>query len=151
MRGWVVGLLFVVLLVVGGAVAIIAAIVGSASSTAIVDLEVGDCFDLPPEDARDRFETVDLIGCDEPHQVEVVVVVDLNPDEDLPYPPDDELFPIAQQRCRAAVDSVPLDRFGLVPLAPTEDTWNGAAGRLSCLALPMGGGTTIGSLVADDG
>ena len=152
MRGWVVGLLVVVLVIVGGAAAIIAALVGTSSSTSIVDLEVGDCFDLPPEEELARFETVDVIDCDEPHGVEVVFVADLNPDGDLPYPPDEELFPLAERRCAVVADSVPLDVFGIVPLAPTEDTWDGADGRLSCLALPLGGGTTTGSIVAaEDG
>lgn len=150
MRGWAIGLLAIVLLIVAGAAAIIGVALSGGGSTPIVDLEVGDCFDLPDESEMDRFETVDLIDCDEPHEVEVVGVGELNPEGDLPYPDDDELFRIAGQRCAVLTDGLPLEGFGVVPLAPTLDTWEGADGGFSCLALQVGGEPTEGSLMADD-
>ncbi len=148
MRGWAIGLLAVVLLVVAGAAAIIGLAVGGSSATPIVDLEVGDCFDLPDETEMERFETVDLIDCDQPHQVEVVLTGELNPDGDLPYPDDDELFASSGQRCNTV--TLPVEGFGLVPLAPTADTWEGASGRFACLALQIGGEPSEGSLTAGE-
>ena len=146
MRSWAVGLVVAVLGMVAVAIALIAviAVVGRSDATSIVDLEVGDCFDLP-DDAADRIDLVDVVPCDDLHEVEVVLVGELNPDGDAEYPADDELFALADERCRLA--DVDRDRFGLVPFAPTEDTWNGAAGRFACLALPFGGGSITGSIV----
>lgn len=143
-----IGLLAVVLLVVAGAAAIIGVALSGGGATAIVDLDVGDCFDLPDESDMDRFEEVDLIDCDEPHDVEVVLAGELNPDGDLPYPDDPELFAIAGQRCNTV--TLPVEGFGLVPLAPTADTWEGAGGRFACLALQIGGEPSEGSVLDDD-
>lgn len=146
MRGWVAGLLAASLAVVALSVALIGFVVGGSGATAIVDLDVGDCFDLPDDGTAEvRFELVDVVDCDQPHQVEVVAVGELNPDEDLPYPDDDDLFAAADRRC-TLVDGVPRDRFALIPLAPTRDTWDGAGGRFACLALPYGGGPVTGRL-----
>lgn len=150
MRGWVVGLVVAVALTVGGAVALIVIATGS-SSTAIVDLDTGDCFDLPDESELARFETVDLIDCDEPHEVEVVLTGELNPDGDLPYPDDEALFELVDRRCAtvAATVATSLDDHVLLPLAPTADTWDGADGRFSCLAYPLDGEPQVGSITVD--
>lgn len=133
------------------AIALIVVVV-SNTSTSLLDLRVGDCFDLPvagSEAARaddvEIVETVEVIGCDEPHEAEVVAVGELNPDGDLAYPSDDELFAAVDPRCAAA--SVPLDRFGIVPIAPTERSWESFDGRFLCLAIPFGGEPVTGSIV----
>lgn len=127
-------------------------LVTSTSSTALLDLEVGDCFVLPTSvtaadtDAEiDVVETVDVIDCDDPHDAEVTAAGELNPDGDLDYPSDEELFAIVDQRC-ALVDTVPTDRFGVVPIAPTERSWTSLDGRYLCLAVPFGGGMVTGSI-----
>jgi hypothetical protein len=143
--------------VVGLAIAILAVAAGvvmialGSSSTPVAELELGDCFDLPSPDAAggsvQMLERVDVIDCDRPHQAEVVLVGELNTEQQQVYPNDAELFEHVDRRCRA---SGPLlgDDFGLLPVAPTENTWDRLSGRFHCLAVPYGGGRTTGTLSA---
>jgi hypothetical protein len=152
MRGWL-ALLGVVAAVVAVGVALLLVVVGS-DATSVVDLEVGDCFDFPTVDGDDvaEFETVDVVSCSEPHEAEVVFVGDLNPDGDTPYPDDIDLFALADRRCGTGVELPDelADRFGVVPIAPTQETWEGADGRFSCVALQYGGDRFDFSVLAPD-
>lgn len=153
MRGlWgVVGLTLTIVIVAAVALAVA---LGS-SSTAIADLELGDCFDFPDPlgQAGDRsvevVEQVDVIDCDGPHDVQVVLVGELRPDGDLAYPADAELFDLLDRRCSEAASLVG-DEFGLLPLAPTERSWNERNGRFHCLAVQYGGGQWEGTLLPSD-
>lgn len=147
MRGWIVGLIGVALLAVAVGVAVVVALTASEDGTAIVELEVGDCFDLP-EDATDADElrSVDVVDCATPHQAEVVSDGELNAD-DAPYPDDDELFGLVERACRAA-GVVESDAFGLLPIAPSPELWASFDGRFLCVAIPFGGVTVTGSIVA---
>ncbi len=147
MRSWMVGLIAAVLLVIAVGVAIVAAFTSSGAGTAIVDLEVGDCFDLPDDASEaDELRTVDVVDCTTPHLAEVVSDGVLNTD-DAPYPDDDELFEVVERACRDAgvVDS---DAFGLLPVAPTPELWASFEGRFLCVAIPFGGEPVTGSIVA---
>lgn len=127
-------------------------VAGGRSSTAVAELDLGDCFDLPmpsPDSSQQSVEIlsrVDLVDCDEDHQVQVVLVGELNPDGDLEYPPDADLFDRADRRCLDAASLVG-DRFGLIPIAPTEESWKRLGGRFQCLALPFGGASWTGTLL----
>lgn len=146
MRVWVAGLIGVAVLVVVAGVGVIALVVSSGSETAIVDLDVGDCFHLPDDDGGDQIQTVDVVDCAEPHLAEVVSDGALNSGDD-PYPPDDKLFARVEQACRAA-DVVDSDAFGLLPIAPTPEVWESFDGRFLCVAIPFGGEPMTGSIVA---
>jgi len=141
----------VVILVGVSAVALIVAL--GPSSTAVAELELGDCFDLPApsseatEQSVEIVERVDLIDCDKAHRAQVVLVGELNPDGDLEYPSDAELFDIADQRC-AAAEALVGDQFGLLPVAPTETSWDRISGRFHCLAVQYGGGLWAGTLLS---
>ncbi len=114
--------------------------------TDVTDLDVGACFSLDDAVGDDGVVTlVEPFDCDEPHDAQVVLVGDLNPDGDRPYPSDDELFAEVDARC-AGVE--PDARFGLVPVAPTEATWTGRDGRFVCVALVVGGGDVTGDHAA---
>jgi len=146
MRGWVLGVMAAVVLVIALGVGIIV-VITAGGDTAIVDLEVGDCFDLP-DDAGDDGElrSVAVVDCAEPHLAEVVAAGDLNTGDD-PYPEDDELFARVEQACRAA-EVVESDEFGLLPIAPTPELWASFDGRFLCVAIPFGGDPVTGSIVA---
>jgi len=146
MRGWVLGMIVAVVLVLVIGVGVIV-VISADGETAIVDLVVGDCFDLP-EDADDAGElrSVAIVDCSDPHLAEVVSVGDLNSGDD-PYPDDAELFASVEQACRAA-DVVESDQFGLLPIAPTRALWESFDGRYLCVAIPYGGDLVTGSLVA---
>ncbi|MFW2334662.1 hypothetical protein [Ilumatobacter sp.] len=143
MRGWVAAVVAVALAVVVLGVAVIAVVAGSGGSTPLVELEVGDCFDLPADGSDDTVAEVDLIDCEEPHLAEVVFVGSLNEGDD-PYPPDDELFAAVELACRRA-DVVASDAYGLLPIAPTPELWASFDGRFLCVAVPFGGQPVTGS------
>ena len=126
----------------------IAIVVGvtSDSSTALVDLEPGACFDLPESADTGSIETVTTIDCAEPHEAEVVAVGELG-SGGRDYPSDDELFAEVEARCRPVELDAP-SRFGLLPIAPTEALWASFDGRYLCVAIPFGGGPVVGSAVA---
>ena len=115
----------------------------------IFDLEIGQCFDEPAawsEGGGSEVEGVDVVDCAEPHDAEVVGAGALNPDGSAEYPSDEELFAVIDAAC-SQVEGVPLDRFGLIPVAPTAATWSALDGRYLCVALPYGGEPTAGSIV----
>lgn len=127
-----------VLLAFAALAAVIAiAVAMSADSTSVFDLNAGDCFVLPIDGDDTSLEEVDSIGCAEPHDAEVVLVGQLNPDQDRNYPTDEALFAEVESNC----SSVPIPaQFGMLPIAPDEASWNPLAGRFLCVAVPFGGG-----------
>lgn len=138
-----VGTSVAVVLVALGAIAVLT----GGDGTALVDLEVGDCFDLPDDMASDLDE-VDTVDCSEPHLAEVVALGVLNESGDEPYPGDDAaLFDVVDRACRAQ-DAVDSPDFGLLPIAPTLALWESFEGRYLCVAIPFGGEPVTGSLVA---
>ncbi len=143
-RSGLLGLMMAVTAIATVAIAVIL-IATSSSETTIVDLLPGTCFDLDADGDEGELDAVDTTSCDEPHEAEAVAVGDLNPDGGRPYPDDDELFATIEERCAGALDD---DRFGLVPVAPTRATWESQRGRYVCVAIPFGGGTTVGSITA---
>lgn len=147
MPRWALGLL----VALAAALAVLATMVAvlvfaGPDATSIHDLVPGDCFDLPIDGDDVRIETVEVSDCGEPHEAEVVLVGELNPDGDVPYPSDDDLFAEIDRRCAALPDEI-SDAFGVLPVAPDEASWGPFAGRFLCVAIPYGGGTTVGSLL----
>ena len=149
--GWAIGVVAVSLLVVAAGAVVVAVITSSADGTNIVDLDVGDCFDLPSGDSADGpddgiVESVDVVDCATPHLAEVVALGSLN-DDDAAYPSDAELFADVERACRAA-DAVESAAFGLLPIAPTRKLWDSFDGRYLCVAVPFGGEPVTGSALA---
>jgi len=145
MRGWIVGLLALVVGIVVVGVVAIAAFAGADRNTPIVELEVGDCFELPDE-TNGTIDGVDTVDCSAPHLAEVVHVGTLNDGDDVvsEYPPDDELFALVDRSCRNA-GVVVSEAFGLLPIAPTVKVWESFDGRYVCVAVPFGGEPVTGS------
>jgi hypothetical protein len=147
MRGWLVPLGAVVVMVVAVGVGAIVVLVSSGDDTAIVDLDVGDCFDLPDDETADgTIDSVDTVDCGAPHLAEVVFRGELNSGDD-PYPDDDELFDRVDETCREA-QVVDADVFGLLPIAPTPELWESFGGRFLCVAIPFGGVPVTGSALS---
>lgn len=149
MRGWIVGLIATVVAIVAVSVAAVV-VLAPSGSIALADLEVGDCFVLPDVDARSgevaaELGAIEVISCDDPHDAEVVLVGELDPRGERPYPDDPTLLAEADDRCRAA--DVDASRFGVLPVAPDEATWASFRGRVACLAVPYGGGPVTGSAI----
>ena len=119
--------------------------------TALLDLAPGDCVDVDPLGSDERLTLFPVVDCDEPHYGEVFFVGDLNADVDRAYPPDDELFAEIDRICVArfvtypdpSVDPLELRNF---PIAPDENTWDGAGGRYVCIAMRRDAERFVGAL-----
>ena len=152
MRGSILGLIGVVLAIVVASVLAIAVL--RSGDTLILDLEPGDCFDLPADAGDPTIEAVATVACDEPHEAEVVAVGLLNDDRDRPYPTDEALLAEVDTRCSMAFEGRPdaaaiAADFGLLPVAPNEQSWSVFEGRYVCVAIPYGGGTTTSAITAE--
>ena len=128
----------VVGLVVGG-LYIVAAAAGvfDDGGTAVFDLESGECvnfdFDIDIDsDIPVDVGTVDVIGCAEEHDAEVIRVGDLNPTGDRDYPSDNELFEEISASCGRG------DLSRIFTVAPHEDFWDDHNGPFVCLELSQG-------------
>jgi hypothetical protein len=136
-----------------GLVAAIAVAIGvivvatSSDGTLVLDLAVGDCFELELDDDAVEVGTVDTVECETEHGAEVVAIGDLDPDGTFPRPQDEELFALIDARCADALAERPvlLQQFGILPVAADDSSWESYDGRYVCVAIPYGGGTTAGS------
>ena len=147
----VVGIGVGLLVLVGAAVLAIATVLSLSNDTAWTDLEPGECFDLAGAlaDADGDIADVtgvDTVGCDEPHDAQIVAVGELNPDADRDYPDDRALFAEVDAVCaRSVPEQVDPTVYGILPIAPDSRTWEDRAGRFACVAVVVGGGTVTGS------
>ena len=148
MKGWIVGLIAVVIVAIALATAA-AVLLRPGGDTIVLDLDAGDCFEVPDDIADATISKIDTISCDKPHEAEVFATGELNHDRDQPYPDDQQqLFAQVDSKC-AAVLADHLDiaqRFGVLPVVADEKSWSSFRGRYVCVAIPYGGGTTDGSL-----
>jgi hypothetical protein len=148
MKGWMVGLIAVVVVAIGLATAA-AVLLRPGGDTIVLDLEAGDCFQVPDDIAGAAISEIDTISCSKPHEAEVFATGELNPDRDQPYPADaQQLFAQVDAKCAAVLADHPgvLERFGVLPVVADEKSWSSFRGRYVCVAVPYGGGTTEGSL-----
>lgn len=104
---------------------------------AVIDTDVGDCFSLPINRDTTTLETVELVDCDQPHDVEVVATGELNPLQARDYPSDELLFDLVDVMCGDPRRFKHLG-FGVLPVAPDERAWNELDGRFVCLAVTEG-------------
>jgi hypothetical protein len=148
MRAWIVGLMAASLVAVALAVAALV-FLRPGDDTIVLDLDAGDCFQVPDDIAQATISKVDTIDCTKPHEAEVFATGELDPGRDQPYPDDEQqLFARVDRQCAAVLaDRADLvDRFGVLPVVADERSWESYRGRYVCVAIPYGGGTTQGSL-----
>ena len=120
-----------------------------SGGTIVLDLDPGDCFQVPDDIANATLSEVDTISCSDPHEAEVFATGELNPDRDQPYPDAvQRLFAQVDAKCAAVLVDHPgvVERFGVLPVVADEASWSSFRGRYVCVAIPYGGGTTEGSL-----
>jgi hypothetical protein len=148
MKGWIVALVAVMVIAIALAGAALL-LLRPGGDTIILDLEAGDCFQVPDDIANSTISKIDTISCADPHEAEVFGTGELNPDRDQPYPTDDQqTFARVESQCSAllADHRDVLRRFGVLPVVADEKSWSSFRGRFVCVAIPYGGGTTTGSL-----
>ena len=139
-----------VLPLIGALVAAVALSVGviailADDDTSVLELDLGECFDIPLETGTSALDTVALVDCSTPHNAEVVLVGTVNDDRTRGYPADDALFDELDRRC---ADVVVPGEFGVLPIAPNEKSWEPFAGRFVCVAIPYGGAPAMSSVQA---
>jgi hypothetical protein len=124
-------------------------LVRPSDDTIVLDLDAGDCFQVPDDIAQATISKVDTIDCTKPHEAEVFATGELDPGRDEPYPDDEQqLFARVDRQCAAVLGAHAdlVDRFGVLPVVADERSWESYRGRYVCVAIPYGGGTTQGSL-----
>lgn len=153
MKGWMVGLIAAVIVAIALATAA-AVLLRPGGDTIVLDLEAGDCFQVPDDIANSAIANsaiaeIDTVSCVEPHEAEVFATGELNPHRDQPYPDDEQqLFSQVDAKCAAVLADHPdiVQRFGVLPVVADDKSWSSFRGRYACVAIPYGGGTTEGSL-----
>ncbi|MEV6640819.1 septum formation family protein [Amycolatopsis sp. NPDC051371] len=98
----------------------------------------GDCLELPADDGE-----ITKVGCDRPHEYEVMTSASFTPDVPATYPPD--VKRLARPACRTALpaylgspdaDASTLETFALWP---KERDWSAGARWYACLVTARGG------------
>ena len=123
---------------------------GDTDDTSVFALDEGACVEtLPDED--DLVMSLPVVDCAEPHEAEVYLVVELNPDRSRNYPGDTEVELETQNECGEAFESFVgleyqdsvLEVFYLVP---QDLSWRSSRGEVTCLIFDPGNPTTVGTL-----
>ena len=113
--------------------------------TVIDDLEVGDCVESDLDDADETVEVRELpvIDCDEPHDAEVVDVVELNRGRRREYPSPLDLGQEATVACLEGFEDyhgAPSSGDLVVSfIVANEDAWDALRGLVVCLAFDADG------------
>ncbi|MDO5048572.1 MAG: septum formation family protein [Actinomycetaceae bacterium] len=124
-----------------GGAAVFALLLAGCGSTVAIDLQTGDCLQLPEDyDLQGGFEmtSVNTTKCSEPHDAQVIGQEELQYAE---FPGLDVIQEDAAAFCSAAFEEfvgTPLaeSQLDVFPLSPTEDSWNKAEDRtLLCIAV----------------
>lgn len=113
-------------------------------------LEVGDCFDQPPDG---NIEEVAGVPCSDPHDTEVYAIFDMEGGDDAPFP-GEEAVQTASEECIEDLfeDYVGLDyassRFQAFPITPTQQTWESELNdrEIICTANTVDGTQITGSI-----
>ncbi len=91
----------------------------------VFDLEVGSCYDLP---SGDVVEEVRVVDCDEPHDQEVIALVQYPAGPGEEFPGSEEIGAFADDECTSQFEQyvgVPYAESELLGFAlmPTAETW----------------------------
>lgn len=112
-------------------------------------LQAGDCFNDPEAGSPTEVTSLEAVPCDEPHDNEVFYVFDL---EDGKFPGADEVKEAGLEGCEpeaeAYLGSDPAEAgLTIVPVTPTEQSWDEKDDRTVICALYKSDGTELtGSL-----
>lgn len=104
----------------------------------VFDLNIGDCFDDPEDNAEGLVSDLALIPCDEPHDNEVFALVDYPAEDGEAFPGDDAIETFADEECLPIFEDyvgLPYDESVLLfaPVKPTADTWADGDREIVCL------------------
>ncbi|MGH8933814.1 MAG: septum formation family protein [Egibacteraceae bacterium] len=117
-------------------------------SRSISDLSIGDCYNAPPGEVTTY---VSVVGCNEPHQQEVIALLMIQEDETAPYPGIDQLRATVDGECQADPFEAYVGRHYLLsPLEviafyPSGPRWRDGDRKIIC-AVSDPTGPTSGSV-----
>ena len=117
-------------------------------------LKAGDCFNDPEAGSPTQVTSLEAVPCDEPHDNEVFHVFQL---DDGDFPGADELKQLGLEGCEPELEGyvgAPAADAGLtiVPVTPTEQSWNDKDDRTVLCALYKADGSELtGSLEGSGG
>lgn len=118
-----------------------------------VDLRGGECLAQPP---TGESAEVTVVSCDGPHEARYLSPVLVSPDEEAPYPGDEELERIAHDNC----ELVTAQSVGVGPemtdlvvtglYLPDERSWQAGLRVVGCVVFREGGGLVDGDAATQD-
>jgi len=132
-----------------GLVAVVAgALLLAACTSSVISLDVGTCFDDPPDLAEVAPGDVPIVDCDTPHDNEVFATQNLTGDE---FPGVDGVSNRADQVCLGTFDAYvgePYESsiYQFSWLVPSADTWEVGDREVICFAFDMNFEKITGSL-----
>lgn len=134
-------------LVLGALIVAILVLGSSDDEFAITDARPGDCIDLATQSGN-NIETYTPRECDEDHELEVVGIVTV---PDGPYPGQQELNDLADERCRslfAGYVGIEFDdsELAMQPLLPTSEAWDEGDHEIACVVQTDTGRPLTGSV-----
>jgi hypothetical protein len=133
-RFWILGLIALIGI---GAVVFRDRLSGSAA-----DLQVGDCFDVPPASVQE-IEDVQHHPCTEPHTGEVFLVYDMPGGDE--FPTEEEFFATFSERCVPAFaeytgsDFETATSLDMTGITPTREGWRSGDRRITCVLVRIDG------------
>lgn len=110
-------------------------------------LQPGDCFN-DPDDSASEVTSLQAVPCEEPHDNEVFHVFDLDQDE---FPGQDEVKQLGLEACQAELEgyvgaSAEEAGLAIVPVTPTEGSWDSDDRTVLCAAYNADGTQLTGSI-----
>ena len=102
-----------------------------------VDLQVGDCFDLPPA-SQTEVDDVQHRPCGDDHQAEVFFVENYPGGRDGPFPTDNEMTAFITEKCVPAYasytgkDYFTDEEFDFTAFTPVEEGWKQGDQEVTC-------------------
>jgi len=126
--------------------ALLLSLVVSGCGASVLELDVGQCFDDPPDFAE--VADVDVVPCASPHHNEVIAVVALT---DSSFPGEAAVDDTAAARCRASFEGYVGASYDDSPLllgwlAPSADSWRVGDRDVICFVFDQSGDRTTGSV-----
>ena len=148
--GWILGLVGIALFGVFVWAAVTDRIGGDDGDTSVFELNEGTCVEALPSEG-DLVLSLPVVDCAEPHEAEVYLVDELNPDRSRDFPGETAAAMETEQACLdefeafvgLTYDDSLLDVFYL---APDRRAWNVSRGEVTCMVFEPGNSALVGTL-----
>lgn len=122
--------------------------------------DVGDCLLLadlagaPPPGEEGQVEQIPTVACDQPHDAEVLLAYEL---PEGPFPGQDVIDGVVDTQCLpqfrtyVGVDYEESERFQILTVYPTEDSWSVGDREVLCIVHTADGATVTGTFEDAEG